>query len=107
MEGNKLSSWQMTELKGEFKFSETSLPSLNENEVLVKVAGCGVCHTDISFWYSGVKSRHELPLTLGHEISGTVVAAASKAPAKVQIIAADSNRKRYFAVCAGRLRQAR
>jgi 6-hydroxycyclohex-1-ene-1-carbonyl-CoA dehydrogenase len=74
MEGNKLSSWQMTELKGEFKFSETSLPSLNENEVLVKVAGCGVCHTDISFWYSGVKTRHELPLTLGHEISGTVVA---------------------------------
>ena len=73
MEGNKLSSWKMTELKGEFKFSQTSLPSLNENEVLVKVAGCGVCHTDISFWYQGVKTRHELPLTLGHEISGTVI----------------------------------
>lgn len=63
----------MTELKGEFKITKTALPSLNDNEVLVKVAGCGVCHTDISFWYYGVKTRHDLPLTLGHEISGTVV----------------------------------
>ena len=73
MEENKLSSWQMTELKGEFKITKTALPSLNDSEVLVKVAGCGVCHTDISFWYYGVKTRHDLPLTLGHEISGTVI----------------------------------
>ena len=66
-------SWKMTELNGEFQYTEEPLPSLNENEVLVKVAGCGVCHTDISFWHHGVKTKHALPLTLGHEISGTVV----------------------------------
>ncbi len=70
---NKISSWKMTEPKGEFQLSESSFPELTENEVLVKVAGCGVCHTDLSFWYYGVKTKHELPLTLGHEISGTVV----------------------------------
>jgi 6-hydroxycyclohex-1-ene-1-carbonyl-CoA dehydrogenase len=70
---SKISSWKMTEPKGEFHLSESSYPELNENEVLVKVAGCGVCHTDLSFWYYGVKTKHELPLTLGHEISGTVV----------------------------------
>ena len=70
---DKISSWKMTESKGEFQLSESSFPELNENEVLVKVAGCGVCHTDLSFWYYGVKTKHELPLTLGHEISGTVV----------------------------------
>jgi len=70
---NKISSWKMTEPKGEFQLSESAVPELNENEVLVKVAGCGVCHTDLSFWYYGVKTKHELPLTLGHEISGTVV----------------------------------
>ena len=64
----------MTELKGEFQFKEIPVPELKDNEVLVKVAGCGVCHTDISFWYYGVKTRHPLPLTLGHEISGTVLA---------------------------------
>lgn len=48
-------------------------------EVLVKVAGCGVCHTDLGFYYDGVRTRHPLPLTLGHEISGTVIAAGSDA----------------------------
>ena len=42
-------------------------------EVIVRVAGCGVCHTDLGFFYDGVPTRHPFPLTLGHEISGTVV----------------------------------
>jgi 6-hydroxycyclohex-1-ene-1-carbonyl-CoA dehydrogenase len=44
-------------------------------QVLVKVAGCGLCHTDLGFYYDGVPTRHPFPLTLGHEISGSVVAA--------------------------------
>lgn len=42
-------------------------------EVLVEVAGCGVCHTDLGFLYDGVNTKHPLPLTLGHEISGRVI----------------------------------
>jgi len=48
-------------------------------EVLVAVAGCGVCHTDLGFFYDGVPTRHPLPLTLGHEISGVVVEAGAGA----------------------------
>ena len=48
-------------------------------QVLVRVAGCGVCHTDLGFFYEGVPTRHALPLALGHEISGTVVEAGSAA----------------------------
>jgi 6-hydroxycyclohex-1-ene-1-carbonyl-CoA dehydrogenase len=48
------------------------------DEVVVAVAGCGVCHTDIGFWRDGVPTRHALPLTLGHEISGTVAEAGSE-----------------------------
>jgi len=44
------------------------------HEVRVEVAGCGVCHTDLGFLYDGVRTQHPLPLTLGHEISGRVVA---------------------------------
>lgn len=44
-------------------------------EVIVEVAGCGVCHTDVGFAYDGVPTRHPLPLILGHEISGRVIAA--------------------------------
>lgn len=43
-------------------------------EVLVEVAGCGVCHTDVGFAFDGVPTRHPLPLILGHEISGRVIA---------------------------------
>jgi len=52
-------------------------PSPAADEVLIRVAGCGVCHTDIGFWKEGVPTRHPLPLTLGHEISGVVVDAGA------------------------------
>ncbi len=48
-------------------------------EALVEVAGCGVCHTDLGFYYDGVPTRHGFPLTLGHEVSGTVVQAGDGA----------------------------
>ena len=48
-------------------------------EVIVEVAGCGVCHTDVGFAFDGVPTRAPLPLTLGHEISGRVVAAGEGA----------------------------
>ncbi len=44
-------------------------------EVVVAIAGCGVCHTDLGYYYDGVRTNHPLPLALGHEISGRVVAA--------------------------------
>ena len=48
-------------------------------EVVVAVAGCGVCHTDLGYYYDGVRTNHPLPLTLGHEISGRVVATGAGA----------------------------
>jgi 6-hydroxycyclohex-1-ene-1-carbonyl-CoA dehydrogenase len=48
-------------------------------EVVVQVAGCGVCHTDLGYFYDGVRTNQPLPLALGHEISGTVVAAGDGA----------------------------
>ncbi|TAL56870.1 MAG: 6-hydroxycyclohex-1-ene-1-carbonyl-CoA dehydrogenase, partial [Bacteroidetes bacterium] len=61
-----------------FKLTEENYPELKEGEVLVKIAGCGVCHTDLSFWHYGVQTKHALPLTLGHEISGTVIGGDKK-----------------------------
>ncbi len=49
------------------------------HEALVEVAGCGVCHTDLGFYYEGVPTRHGFPLTLGHEVSGRVVDAGDDA----------------------------
>jgi len=70
--------WLMTEtgkplVREDFQ-SET--PAIGE--LTVEVAGCGVCHTDLGFLYDGVRTNKELPLTLGHEISGRVLAAGSE-----------------------------
>ena len=54
-------------------------PSPGPGEVVVEIAGCGVCHTDLGYYYDGVRTKHELPLTLGHEISGHVVDTGSDA----------------------------
>jgi len=67
--------WQMKAPEADFELAEYPVPELAPGDVLVEVAGCGVCHTDLGFLYGGVKTRMEPPLTLGHEISGTVVAA--------------------------------
>jgi 6-hydroxycyclohex-1-ene-1-carbonyl-CoA dehydrogenase len=48
-------------------------------EVAVAVAGCGVCHTDLGYYYDGVRTNAALPLALGHEVSGRVVAAGAGA----------------------------
>jgi 6-hydroxycyclohex-1-ene-1-carbonyl-CoA dehydrogenase len=59
------------------------LPALEPGpeEVIVQVAGCGICHTDVGFAVEGVPTRKSLPLVLGHEISGRVVAAGGNATA--------------------------
>jgi len=58
------------------KLQRTTIPApqLGEDQALVEVAGCGVCHTDLGYFYDGVPMVNQPPVTLGHEISGTVVA---------------------------------
>jgi len=69
--------WVMTEVGKPFEkvYFELSPPA--PGEVCVEVAGCGVCHTDLGFLYDGVKTNSALPLALGHEISGRVIAAGT------------------------------
>ncbi|MFP4088543.1 MAG: 6-hydroxycyclohex-1-ene-1-carbonyl-CoA dehydrogenase, partial [Desulfobacteraceae bacterium] len=82
---NKIQTWQMVQpttkdkktgevSPGKLEKTEIPAPTLEKGEVLVEVAGCGVCHTDLGYFYDGVPTVSSPPLTLGHEISGTVVA---------------------------------
>lgn len=65
-------AFEMTAAKEPMRAVERVVEEIPDDQVLVRVAGCGVCHTDLSFWWDGVRTRHPLPLTLGHEISGVV-----------------------------------
>lgn len=49
---------------------EIPVPEPGPREVLVRVAACGVCGSDLTIIHGGLKTA--LPLTLGHEIAGTV-----------------------------------
>ena len=82
---DKIQTWQMVQpttfnketketTPGKLEKTEIPVPELAPGEVLVEVAGCGVCHTDLGYFYDGVPTVSKPPLTLGHEISGTVVA---------------------------------
>lgn len=68
---------------GVLEKKEIPVPELAAGDVLVKIAGCGVCHTDLSYFYDGVPTVTKPPLTLGHEISGEVIAAGPGAEAWV------------------------
>jgi 6-hydroxycyclohex-1-ene-1-carbonyl-CoA dehydrogenase len=59
--------------------TEFEMPAPAADEVVIEIAGCGVGESDLGCYYDGVRPRHALPLTLGHEISGHVVDAGANA----------------------------
>ena len=77
-----IQAWQMTKAGEPLKriSREVSTESLKGGDAIVKIAGCGVCHTDLGFFYDGVRTGKPAPLTLGHEISGVVEWAGSDLP---------------------------
>ncbi len=96
---DKIQTWQMVQptkrdretgevSPGKLEKTEIPVPALEAGEVLVEVAGCGVCHTDLGYFYDGVPTVSKPPLTLGHEISGTVVDGDEKWLGKEVIIPA-------------------
>jgi len=50
------------------------VPEIGAGEVLIKVASCGICGTDLKKIHSG---SHSAPRIFGHETSGTIVATGS------------------------------
>ncbi len=72
-------SWRLVAVEQPLElFADAARPP-QAGEVVVEVAGCGLCHTDLGFLDGQVKTRADLPLVLGHEISGTVVEAGDGA----------------------------
>jgi len=51
---------------------DVETPTPGPGEILVKVAACGVCHTDLHYIEHGVPTFMQPPIILGHEPSGTV-----------------------------------
>src|SRR5512146_2193884 len=51
---------------------EMPTPTLRDGEVLLRVAACGLCHTDLHYLDHGVPTFQKPPIILGHEAAGTI-----------------------------------
>ena len=62
---------QISKAGGNFEVVERDSPSINDEQVLIKVEACGVCHSD-QFVKDGVFPGLEYPRVPGHEVVGII-----------------------------------
>ena len=78
-----MKAFQVTKPKEELQINEIEIPNPKGRQVIVKIESSGVCHSDIHVWQGGYEGKNgeimnvedrgvKFPLTLGHEIAGTV-----------------------------------
>ena len=101
-------SYQVTEFGAPLQAAERATPQPTGTEVLLKVRAAGVCHSDLHIWEGGYDLGHgrrlslkdrgiALPLTMGHETVGEVVAAGPEADG----VAPGETRLIYLWICCG------
>jgi D-arabinose 1-dehydrogenase-like Zn-dependent alcohol dehydrogenase len=58
------------EARQPLRIEELQMPDVGDEDVLIKVASCGVCHTDLKVVEG--RNRFTPPTILGHEVAGTI-----------------------------------
>ena len=58
------------EARQPLQIEELEMPDVGDEDVLIKVAACGVCHTDLKVVEG--RNRFTPPTILGHEVAGTI-----------------------------------
>src|SRR6478736_1511205 len=64
----------VTHFDAPLELQEVPVPEPAYSEVLVKVASCGVCHTDLHAAHGDWPVKPTLPFIPGHEVTGSVAA---------------------------------
>lgn len=63
---------------GDVRLDPTDMPVPGPDDVVVKVAACGICGSDITYAKLGGVAGPAGPMPLGHEMAGTVSAVGAK-----------------------------
>lgn len=61
----------MIQIGAPLELRELPLPEPGDGEILLRVEAAGICHSDAHYQH-GTSGTGPLPLTLGHEVAGTV-----------------------------------
>ena len=62
---------RLTQVGKPLQEAEVDVPEIGASDVLVRVAACGICHSD-EHYRAGISRIDRLPVTLGHEIAGWI-----------------------------------
>lgn len=62
---------RLTEFGKPLDLHEIPIPTIGEEDILVRVHAAGICHSD-AHYRAGRSAMGFMPITLGHEIAGTV-----------------------------------
>ena len=62
---------RLTQVGKPLQEAEVDLPEIGVSDVLVRIAACGICHSD-EHYRAGISRMDRLPVTLGHEIAGWI-----------------------------------
>jgi len=60
---------RLTQLAKPLEEAELPVPEIGPSDVLVRVAACGICHSD-AHYRAGISPIASLPVTPGHEVAG-------------------------------------
>src|ERR1700731_433555 len=57
--------------------TDIAIPEIGPSDVLIRIAAAGICHSD-AHYRAGISKIDNLPVTLGHEVAGTVEKAGAE-----------------------------
>ena len=66
-----MKSVRLVKIGKHLEAADIPTPQIGPSELLVRVAACGICHSD-AHYRAGISPITRLPVTLGHEIAGVV-----------------------------------
>src|SRR5437899_12913659 len=81
-----MKSFQVTDFNAPLQEVDQPTPQPSGTQVVIKVKAAGVCHSDLHIWEGGYDLGHgrkplslkdrgvSLPLTMGHETAGEIIA---------------------------------
>lgn len=67
---------------GVLELRKVAVPEIGPTDLLLRVGAAGICHSDLHVLHIPFKMREE-PLTLGHEVAGTIEAVGSDVDGRV------------------------
>ncbi len=71
---------RLTRVGAPVELQDVPVPAIGEKDILVRVHAAGICHSD-AHYRAGRSPVGTLPMTLGHEVAGTVARAGSQVSA--------------------------